>query len=45
VRALNCDNYDNSDSMTDYFDVGHYVDLNIGKWDKPFVCTSVAVAA
>lgn len=36
IRALNTDNYDNSDSMTDYFDVGHYVDLNIGRWDKPF---------
>ena len=38
-RALNCDNYDKSDAMTDYFDVGHYVDLNLGRWDKPFVFT------
>jgi hypothetical protein len=35
--ALNTDNHDNSDLQTDYFDVGHYVDLSIGKWDKPFV--------
>jgi len=35
-NALNTDNYDRSDIMTDYFDVGHYVQLNIGKWDKPF---------
>lgn len=34
--ALNTDNYDNSDSMTDYFDVGHYIDIRFGKWDKPF---------
>jgi hypothetical protein len=36
VAALNMDNYDNSDIMTDYFDVGHYVNINVGKWDKPF---------
>lgn len=35
--ALNLNNHDNSDAMTDYFDVGHYVDLNIGTWEKPFV--------
>ena len=32
-------NHNNSDIQTDYFDVGYYVDLNIGKWDKPYVCT------
>lgn len=37
--ALNTDNHDNSDSSTDYFDVGHYVHLNIGTYDRPFVCT------
>lgn len=36
IAALNLDNYDNSDIMTDYFDVGHYVDLQFGSWDKPF---------
>lgn len=36
IAALNLDNYDNSDIMTDYFDVGHYVDLKFGSWDKPF---------
>lgn len=40
VEALNTDNYDNSDSMTDYFDVGHYVELRFGKWNQPFVNTS-----
>lgn len=34
--AMNTNNYDNSDIMTDYFDVGHYVDIQIGKWNKPF---------
>lgn len=38
--ALNLNNHDNSDIQTDYFDVGHYVDLSIGRWDKPFVNTS-----
>jgi hypothetical protein len=40
VDALNTDNYNNSDSMTDYFDVGHYVELRFGKWNQPFVNTS-----
>lgn len=29
-------NHDRSDIMTDYFDVGWYLDINIGKWNKPF---------
>lgn len=29
--------YDNSDSMTDYFDTAYYVDVNIGKWNKPYI--------
>lgn len=36
VACLNFNNYDNSDAMTDYFDVGHYVRINIGKFNKPF---------
>lgn len=35
--ALNHGNWDNSDIQTDYFDVGHYVEVNIGKWNKPYV--------
>lgn len=35
-EALNTDNFDNSDPMTDYFHVGHYVNLTLGRWDKPF---------
>ena len=47
LDALNTDNHNRSDSQTDYFDVGHYVDLQIGRWNKPFVCTTAkeAVAA
>lgn len=30
-------NHDNSDAMTDYFDVGWYFHLSVGKWDKPCV--------
>ena len=26
------------DSQTDYFHRSHYIDINIGKWDKPYVC-------
>lgn len=34
---LNLNNYNNSDVMTDYFECGHYVNLSIGAWDKPFI--------
>lgn len=36
IAILNEGNYDNSDIMTDYFDKGHYVDVLIGRWDKPY---------
>ena len=36
MAAMNAGNHDNSDVQTDYFDVGWYVDVNIGKWDKPY---------
>jgi hypothetical protein len=34
---MNMGNHDNSDIMTDYFDVGWYVDVNIGLWNKPYI--------
>jgi hypothetical protein len=37
LSAMNEGNYDNSDIQTDYFSVGWYVDVNIGKWNKPYV--------
>ena len=33
---VNAGNYNNSDVQSDYFDVGFYVNISIGKWDKPF---------
>lgn len=36
LDALNNGNHDRSDTQTDYFDVGWYVDMNIGTWDRPF---------
>jgi hypothetical protein len=34
--AANNGNHDRSDIQTDYFDVGWYVDVNVGRWDKPY---------
>lgn len=34
--------YDNSDSMTDYFDTAYYVDIKIGDWDKPYILKKAA---
>lgn len=28
--------FDHSDIQTDYFHVAHYVDVNVGKWNKPY---------
>ena len=36
LTAMNDGNHDRSDIQTDYFDVGWYVDVNIGKWNKPY---------
>jgi len=35
--VLEVDNYDNSDSMTDYFDVGYYTQIKCGTYEKAFV--------
>jgi hypothetical protein len=34
---MNAGNHNRSDAMTDYFDVGWYVDVNIGKWNQPYI--------
>lgn len=44
LEALNTDNFDNSDSQTDYFHVGHYVTLQFGRWDRPFQVLPVPAA-
>jgi hypothetical protein len=37
MTAMNDGNHDRSDIQTDYFDVGWYVDVNIGRWNKPYI--------
>jgi hypothetical protein len=32
------DYYNDSDVYRDYFDVAYYVEINIGRYDKPYVC-------
>lgn len=39
LACLNDGNWDKSDIMTDYFNVGWYVEINFGTWDKPYVNT------
>jgi hypothetical protein len=29
--------FDESDSMTDYFHTAFYTDINVGRWNKPYV--------
>ena len=37
VKAGGREWYDNSDAMTDYFDTAFYMNIHVGKWDKPYV--------
>lgn len=32
--------FNHSDSQTDYFHLKHYVEVSIGKWDKPYALIS-----
>lgn len=32
--------YDRSDIQTDHFDTAYYIDVNVGKWDKPYKLTA-----
>ena len=34
IAVMNAGNHDHSDIMTDYFNVGWYIDIDFGKWDK-----------
>lgn len=36
MDAMNTGNRGNSDIQVGYFDEGHYFNINIGAWDKPF---------
>lgn len=40
TAICNKTNYNNSDTMTDYFEVGYYFHLHIGKWNKSFKLTN-----
>jgi hypothetical protein len=37
IAAMNVGNHNNSDASIDYFDVGWYINVNIGKWNKPYI--------
>lgn len=39
IAAMNQGNWNNSRSEIDYFDVGWYIRINIGKWNKPYILT------
>ena len=40
MAALKCAGwYDRSDAQIDYFDTAYYVDINIGRWNKPYIVT------
>lgn len=38
--AMMIGNHDRSDAQTDYFDVGWYIDINVGKWNQPYTLTA-----
>lgn len=37
--------YNRSDSMTDYFDIAYYINIELGNYCKPYVCTRQLEAA
>lgn len=39
------DFFDESDIMTDYFHRSHYIDINIGTFSSPYVCTGNKIPA
>lgn len=41
-KVASRDNWNNSDSQIDYFDVNYWLHLEIGNWDKPFIQKEVA---
>lgn len=42
VDAMNTNNWDRSDVLSDYFDVGHYINIQIGSWERPFTVTEAS---
>ena len=41
LAVMNQGNWNNSDIQTDYWDVGWWVSIQIGKWNKPYVFEKV----
>ena len=39
-EAMDVGNHDRSDIQTDYFDIGWYININVGQWDKPYIHTA-----
>ena len=37
IPAMNAGNWDESDAQVDYFNVGWYISVNIGKWNKKYI--------
>ena len=44
-EAMMVGNFDKSDTMTDYFHVGWYININVGGWKKPYECTDKSATA
>jgi len=40
LAIMKIGHYDNSDVMTDYFDIAWYIGINIGVWNKPYILTN-----
>jgi hypothetical protein len=36
------DFFNEDDAMTDYFHRSHYIDINVGQWNKPYICNTTA---
>ena len=43
IDVMNEGNWDKSDIQTDYFNVGWYLDVNVGRWNKPYVYAPLSV--
>lgn len=41
LDAMNQGNWNNSDIQSDYWDVGWWTEINIGRWNKPYVFEKV----
>tara|TARA_Y100000593_G_C4151002_1_gene257042 strand:- start:103 stop:525 length:423 start_codon:yes stop_codon:yes gene_type:complete len=41
IKAMKGDKwYNRSDMMTDYHEIAYYLDINIGRWNKPYLLTA-----